>query len=174
MIGARDKSVGGSVLDTEQFRENPDLTFIPGYSDKRRQIDYELGHGLEPSVALTHRYQFLTTTKVNGQAARQKVMQYKAQRYERVMVDMLDGLGIEMPLGAEKTADGGIRLGDTELYYCSAEVAAGNEAKLHSASESQEADDTTASALHTQGQEFDRSGNLTTAKTTRKVEVSPR
>lgn len=171
LVGAKDRTVGGSHMDSSSFMENPDITFIPGYSDKRRQIDYELGRGLEPSIALTHRYQWVRTGLVNGQSTRQKVIQFKGQRYERVTVGMLDGLGISMPVAAEQTPDGGIRLGDTELFYCSAEVAAENEAKQHRASSSN-AEDSSASELHSAGREIDRSGNLTSSETKQRVEVT--
>jgi len=174
LLSARDKAVGGSVLDSAQFSANPDMTFIPGYSDKRRLIDYELGRGLEPTVELNHRFQWVRVADSNGRAVKTKPIQFKGMRCQRVTQDMLEGLGIQMPLAGEVAADGGIRLGDTELYVCSAEVAGENEAIQHRALSSQTADDATASQLHSAGREFDRSGNNTTAETTHRVEVTPR
>ena len=174
LLSATDRSVGGEARETAYFSENPDLTYVPGYSDKRQQIDGEMGRGQEPTVALDHRFQWVRTQRVNGQADKRNIRQFKGRRYERATLDFLTSHGYEMPPAASLTADGGISLGDTELYFCSAEQAGENEALARRATSSQAADESSASELHRAGREIDRSGGLTTASTTHRVEVTPR
>ena len=174
LIAAADRVVGGEARETADFSENPDMTFVPGYSNRRRQIDAEMGKGREPTVGLDHRLQWVRVQQVNGKPLMTKAMQFKGQRYQRATKEWLESNGYEMPLAASVTADGGVGMGDVELFYCSAEQAGINEAQAHRALSSQAADDQTASDLHSAGRLIDRSGGLTTASTTHRVEVSPR
>jgi hypothetical protein len=166
--------VGGAHRETADFNAEPDLTFVPGYSNVRRQIDAEMGRGQEPTVGLNHRMQWVRVERVNGTPIRTRVMQFKGQRYERATLDWLQGNGYDMPPAGELTADGGIRNGDCELFYCSAAQAAQNESLAHRAIDSQTTDDATASNLHSAGRDIDRVGGLTTASTEHRVEVTPR
>jgi hypothetical protein len=174
LISAADRSVAGEHRETADFSAEPDLTFVPGYSNVRRQIDSEMGRGLEPTVGLNHRMQWVRVEKSNGNPLRTNVMQFKGQRYQRATLEWLKANGYDMPPAGDLTPDGGIRNGDCELFYCSAAQAAQNESLAHRAIDSQTTDDATASDLHSAGRAIDRVGGLTTASTERRVEVSPR
>lgn len=168
LLGARDKIVGGSALDAGAR----DMTFVSGYSEKRQQIDSELARGREPEIGLTHRFHWVAVVTRNGQPS-QKPMSFRAQGYRPVMASEVESLGIERPMASSVTPDGHIRLGDTELFVCSAEQAGINQERARRAIDQQVADDS-ASDLHRAGRELDRAGDLTTSSTQRRVEITPR
>ncbi len=172
LIGATDRSVAGSARETAQFRANPDFAFVPGYSDKRRQIDAETGQGRTPTTGLTHRLHWARGSRPNG-APDTDLMGFLSRGYVLVTKDNYRDFGIEsIPVTAAIAADGSIRLGDLQLVGCSAEQAEQNEAQVRRAIETQASDDQTASELHRAGRELDRAGGLTTSESQSRLEVT--
>lgn len=65
-IHAKDP-VGGSFRETSGFADSGfDYSYVPGYSGLRRQIDADMSRNREPTVVLTHRYQWVTVVRPNG------------------------------------------------------------------------------------------------------------
>ena len=138
-----------------------DATFIPGYSDKRRQVDEARKNGTRPP-ALTHRYHLVRTKMPSGRPDMRDAFNFRAKGYREVHTDELASLGIQMPLGGIKNTDGTISVGDTTLFVCSAEQAARNEENWRRATDDRSAVDTSAAPLHEQGAAFARPGERLT------------
>lgn len=172
LVSARDRSVAGGLRESSRFQANPDLLYVPGYSDVRRQIDADLGAGREPSVGLNYRLHWTRHARPGG-GADGDAMGFKSRGYEVVTKDNYTKFGItELLPQWTISADGTIRLADTMLMACPAERAATNEAQVRSANEAQASDANTASALHSAGREFDRAGGLTEAHSESRLEIT--
>lgn len=171
LIGARDRSVAGSFRESSEFARNPDFAFVPGYSDKRRQIDADLSAGRVPSTGLTHRLHWARHAKPSG-GADTDLVGFLSRGYVRVTKDNYQSFGIELSPAWSYAADGGVRMGDLELLACPADTAQANEAQVRRAIDAQASDDQTASALHRAGRDLDRAGGLTTATSDSRVEVT--
>lgn len=171
LIGARDRSVAGSARESAQFTANPDFSYVPGYSDKRRQIAADTGRGLAPSTGLTHRLHWARHARPGG-APDSDVMGFASRGYFVVKQDNLASLGIEMPMQAALAADGSIRIGDLVLMACPAAKAEANEAQVRRAIDSQASDDQTSAALHSAGRDLDRAGGLTQSHSESRMEIT--
>lgn len=166
LISVTDRSVAGSHLDAGVH----DLTYVGGYSDVRQSIDRDLAAKREPTQGLQHRLEWVRTKRTNGQPDSRKVMEAQARGYTAVAFDDLGKLGLS-PVAGVKTAEGHVGLGDVELFICTADQAARNEATVRRAVDSQSADESLSAELHRTGAEIDRSGGLTTSQTKRTSEV---
>lgn len=153
LISAKSRGIIGAAQESAAFNEQgQDLTFVPGYSNIRRQIDADLAAGREPSVQLTHRLQYVTVEKPNGKPATAKISQFRALGYKFVEFDA-PPQGITVPDHAFKSADGHVQVGDVQLMYCDAATAARNEAHGRSAIDDASAEDTTSHTLHSAGRD---------------------
>ena len=157
-----------SVQDKDPFAaareaQTNDLTYLQGYSNKRMQIDDDERRNRAPSVQLSHRFHYVTDKKPSGIPDGRKLTSFKAQGYRMVKWDEAANLGIEVPLHAEQTVDGGIRVGDTVLMVCSAENAAKLEAQGRSAIDEKTSADYTASPMQSAAREVGSvgQGNVT-------------
>ena len=173
LIGARDRSVGGALRESRQFFDNPDMLFVPGYSDVRRQIDADLSAGRTPSKELSYRLHWSRHARPNG-GGDGDAAAFMGRGYVAVTKDDLAKYGItQMQPHWQVGADGTIRLADTVLMACPAEQAAANEAQVRNANDAQASDANTADALHRQGREFARAGEqLTTATSESRMEIT--
>lgn len=171
LVSARDVAHMADARNDPQFYAPDvaqDLTFLPGYSDKRRARDEDLRKYGRSKIKLTHRYQFVPVVSADGQRPDlQKAARWMALGYRRVKMDEMASLGVQPPLGAYKTADGHCRIGDSELFVCDAKTAARNDSLRRSAIDANTADDSVAQELHRVGSEVARAGEtLTFAETT--------
>lgn len=163
--------MGGSARESAAFAANPDFAFVPGYSDKRRQIAADLAKGTAPSVGLNYRLHWARHARPNG-GVDGDVMGFASRGYTIVKEADCARLGIEVPIQASVAADGSIRMGDTVLMACPADRAEQNEAQVRRAIDSQASDDQTAAALHSAGRELDRAGGLTTSDSQSRLEIT--
>lgn len=169
LIGVRDRAVAGSVRESSEFQANPDFTYVQGYSDKRRENDAALSAGHKPPNKLPYRLHYFRAVNSSGGADRD-LLEAQSTGYFRVTKENIGSIGIEPPLNAVVTADGGYRVGDVELWACPANRARQNEAAVRRAIESQDA--ATGSALHSAGEQIDRTGTNVTATSESHVEVT--
>ena len=152
-----------------------DITFILGYSDVRARIEAAIRRGEQPTERLKHRFQLIPTTAPrSGRPDLAKVSEYAAQGYQAMKFDEMKGLGYTLPPHAMKTPDGGVQIGDTQLFYCDAETAEAHYVDGRQAIDEQTTDEATSQTLHSAGQGLegvsDRA-NLTTSKTEHRLEV---
>lgn len=154
LISVRDKNPFASAMEAH----TNDLTELKGYSDKRRQIDDDERRGREASVQLSHRFHYVTVQRPNGRPDGQKATQFRALGYRFVKWDEAPNLGIEVPIHAEQTPDGFIKVGDAQLMVCDAATAAKIEAQGRSAIDERTSIDSTAGTLHSQAKEINAVG----------------
>lgn len=156
---ARD-AVAGGVRETREFAEDmgQDLTFVPGYSDKRRRMDADIARGRVPEERLNVRLQYVTCEQRNGKPFTQKISQYRGLGYRFVEFDNPPP-GITVPVGAFRSADGRVQVGDAQLMYCDAATAARNESHGRSAIDERSTDDYTSQDLRSAGREIGGVGN---------------
>lgn len=164
----------GPVREDAAFiAQGQDLTWVPGYSDKRMAMEESARKGEEPTTGLNHRLHWVTVQRPNGRPDHQKMTQFKAQGYRPVPFDEVSSFGIEVPVQAEKTPDGFIKVGDTVLMACSAAVAARIEEQGRRAIDERTANDFTANTLHQAGREVGGvRGDIVTSDTQQRVEVT--
>ena len=147
LIAVKDRNVAGSVMESSDFvNTGMDKTYIGGYSDVRRDIDRTMARNQEPTKELAHRLQWVRTKRVTGQPDSTKPIEWKSKGYRPVQADELANLGYS-PLAYERTAEGGVRNGDGELYICNAAQAEHNEAQARRAVEVRTAGDTSSAEL---------------------------
>ena len=158
LISAKNRDLVGSAREASAFvDQGQDLTFVPGYSDKRRRMDADLSQGREPTERLTHRLQYVTVEKANGRKDSQKISQFRALGYQPVPFDNPSSFGItEVPIQAFRNAEGHIQVGDAVLYGCDAATAARNEAHGRSAIDERTADEATSHDLRATGHSVGR------------------
>lgn len=176
LIGAADKDLLGSHRESSAFRDgsgvNQDVTFIKGYSDRRRRIDADLSAGREPKEGLDYRLQWVRCQRPNGKMDMQAVTQYRAKGYRFVKPGDCAELGIEAPLHSEPTADGKIQIGDVVLMICDADTAAAHMEDGQSAIQERSAADYTSQELHTAGRELGAGSDLATSTLQQRTEVT--
>lgn len=176
LVAAGERAFKGETRESADFYDPmvaQDYTFVPGYSDKRRINDERMRKGQAP-LPMPYRFQLVPTTKPNGQPDNRRVAEWSMKGYRKVSkADIESGsLGIKMPPAAVITADGAVRIGDSDLMYCGADNAAKEEARGRSAIEARNADDNAAQDLHRAGREVARPGeNLTYSETERTLET---
>lgn len=153
LIAVQDKNPLADALEAN----TQDLTYVKGYSDKRQQIDSDLARQRNPSVDLQYRLHYVTMWRPNGKPDGQTATRFRALGYKPLPYDTAAELGIEVPIHAERTVEGWIKVGDAVLFYTGADNAAKIEAQGRSAIDERTSVDSTASALH---QEADRMGSV--------------
>jgi len=171
-VQARDPVIGAQ-RESSQFRLRSDVTFIKGYSDVREQMEDAIRRGERPTKGLRHRMQWVTIQRPNGRPDLQKATQFRVMGYQPMKWDEMDGLGYEVPIAAFKTPDGGVQIGDTQLYYCDAATAEQHMIDGRAAIDAQTAVDATSSTLHQAGRDASRGvgDELTTATLEQRHEV---
>lgn len=153
-----------------------DLTYIQGYSDVRAEIEQDARAGRAPTKRLRHRLQLIPiTTPRSGKPDMQRVTEYVAMGYQAMKFEEALGMGYTLPPHAVKMADGGVMLGDTQVFYCDAETAEQHWQEGRQAIDDQTTDEATSQQLHSAGQGLegvrDRA-NLTTSSTEHRTEVT--
>lgn len=123
LISVKERTPNAAELARSVQESGQDLTYVPGYSDKRMQVDEDLRRGRSPSVELPFRLHYVTVQKPNGRPDLQKATQFRANGYKPVPFDEAASYGIEVPVHAEKTPEGFIKVGDCVLYYTPAKNA---------------------------------------------------
>lgn len=153
-----------------------DLTFIEGYSDVRAEIAQAIARGQKPAKYLKHRLQLIPiTTPRSGKPDMQRVTEYVAMGYKALKFEDATGMGYTLPPHAVKMVDGGVMLGDTQVFYCDAETAEQHWQEGRQAIDEQTTDEATSQQLHSAGQGLegvrDRT-DLTTSSTEHRTEVT--
>jgi len=172
LVVAGERAFKGEVREASTFYDPmvaQDYTFVPGYSDKRRINDERIRKGQNP-IPMPYRFQLVPVTTPAGKVDNRRVAEWSMRGYRKVKQSDIEsgGLGISMPPAAVITAEGSIRIGDSDLMYCGADNAAKEEARGRSAIEARNADDNAAQDLHRAGREVARPGeNLTYSETER-------
>ena len=129
----------GDVLESEAFQAQScaagDHTYVPGYSDLRRQHDQDLKDvvdGKKKAADVTKlpvRLQWVRSVRLNMTPDNRKPVEFGNQSYRNVTKeDMGSDWFTGMPEGAVIEAGGEIRQGDCTLMVCTAPKAAQNAA----------------------------------------------
>ena len=174
LISVRERTPDAAEL-ARQYQDNSgqDLTFVKGYSDKRRQVDDEARRGIDSKVDIPFRLHYVTVQKPNGRPDAQKATQFRAMGYRPLPYDEASNYGIEVPYHAERTPEGFIKVGDTVLYFTAAENAAKLEAQGRSAIDDATSADSTAAALHKQAGDMGALGQgIVTTSLEQRTEVT--
>lgn len=174
LVSAKNRdAVAGATRESAAFMEaGQDLTFVPGYSNKRRQMDSDLARGRLPNDRLEFRLQYVTVQRPNGRPDLQKVSQYRGLGYKFVEFDNPPN-GIGIPTPAFRTADGHVQVGDAVLMYCDAATASRNEAQGRSAIDERTTDEFTSHSLRSAGREVGGVGSdLVESNTQQRVDVT--
>ena len=122
----------GAVLDDpshllDEAGQGGDLTYIPGFSDQRREYDLAVKAGEKPTP-LTMNCRWVRRTKVNGNPDNRKQIQHKNTGYRAATKDDVGQAWMtELPPSAEILPDGSIGLGDTVLMVTDAKTAGRNQ-----------------------------------------------
>lgn len=116
----------GEARESDAFAQTNDWTYIPGYSDKRREFDAARARG-EKVAPLPYRLQLVRVKTTQGGPDGTAAAGWRAKGYREVLASEMEGLGIEMPVGGQKSADGFVDVGDTRLFVCDGRRAARNE-----------------------------------------------
>lgn len=180
LIAAGERALAGDASETPTFYSpevSQDLTFVPGYSDKRRQADEAKRTPGMAKPRIANRFQWVTVKGSSGAPDGRKVSTFQAMGYRPVKQSDFEGLGIAMPPAAQLDTTGHVVLGDTMLYVTSAEVAARNENVLRRATDERSSADATGADLHQEGARLARSvgrpEQLTEASVTHRVDNKP-
>lgn len=179
LISIGDRDAFGSAREQDSFydldQQAQDVTWIPGYSDKRRQntfADTEQGRqaGVK-KVRIENRMHLARTQTPSGKPDSRDVTSRINQGYRYVTKENIASLGIEAPPSAQLDAAGHYVIGDTVLMYCPRDVAARNENVLRRATDER-------SSVGATSQKFDHDmsqtagqGGLTEASVSHKTEV---
>ena len=165
LIVAGDRSLVGGVEGSralfDPHQAAGDVTYVEGYSDKRRHnalADTEFGkqHGLK-RVPVTHRLHWARTSTPSGKPDAQDINAHRMQGYGFITKDNLDTFGIKAPPSAQlDPATGRYLCGDTVLMGCTRDVAARNENMLRRATEDRSSADATGAHLEQAGREVGR------------------
>jgi hypothetical protein len=166
LIVAGDRSLVGGVEESAHLFDVAasagDVTYVEGYSDKRRHnalAQTEMGrqHGMK-KVAVPYRLHWARTSTPSGKPDARDIVSHTMQGYEFVTKDRLADLGLQAPASGQlDTATGRYICGDTVLMYCTREVAARNENVLRRATEDRSSADATGAHLEKAGREVGRS-----------------
>jgi hypothetical protein len=131
----------GDVLESEAFQASSgaagDFTYVPGYSDLRRQRDQDLkevGEGKKKAAdvtALPVRLQWVRSVRVNNSPDNRKPVEFGNNSYRNVtLADKGQPWFTGMPEGAVVEAGGEIRQGDCTLMVVDGPKAARNAAGI--------------------------------------------
>lgn len=159
IVVTRERAVAGETREKADFYDPmiaEDLTFVPGYSDKRRARDRALAEGRTPEP-LPFRLQWVRSTSPNGRPDSRSMSEWRAKGYKAVHESDLAGLGLQMPIGAIPNADGTLQVGDTTLFIADGPTAARHEENWHRATEELQSTDA-APALQRAGREVGKPG----------------
>lgn len=144
-IEAREVSIFGEVDESLMQDVGKDIFELPGYSDRRRQLelDRKAGKKWEP---LPFRSQLVPIQKMTGTPDYTKVADHVRQGYKLVSPDDLERL-CGQPLWDErghplssyqKGPDGTVRLNEYAVMVCDSKQAAANLAKVERRNREQE------------------------------------
>ncbi|MFH0899308.1 MAG: hypothetical protein V2A73_01635 [Pseudomonadota bacterium] len=146
----------GEAQESEDFAASQDLTFTPGYSDKRKAFDRGRAEG-KKMAPLPFRLQLVRVRNSMGGLDGRGAAGYRAQGYREVKASDMEGMGISMPVGGQLSTDGFVDVGDTRLFVCDAHRAARNEMNWRRATDEAQATDR-APALEAEGRKHARPG----------------
>jgi len=165
LIVAGDRSLVGGVEGSAQLFDVAasagDVTYVEGYSDKRRhnalaQTDIGRERGLK-KVAVPHRLHWVRNSTPTGKPDARDITSHRMNGYEFVTKDNLADLGLKAPASGQlDSATGRYTCGDTVLMYCTRDVAARNENMLRRATEDRSSADATGAHLEQAGREVGR------------------
>lgn len=163
LISAADRSPFGAAQETPEFYNyGQDVTYVGGYSDKRRHnalAGTEAGRlqGLK-RVHIDKRLHWARAMTPGGKPDGQDIASHRAQGYDFVTKDNLASLNLDVPASGQlDPTTGRYTCGDTVLMYCTREIAARNENVLRRATEDRATADATGSALSEEGRKVGRS-----------------
>ena len=121
----------GEVLDNpaelaaETGADN-DLTYVPGFSDMRRNYDLAKARGEKP-VPLPVNMRWARRTQINGQPTNARLVQHQNLRYRPATKDDIGQPWLKaLPAAATILPDGSIGMADNQLMVCDQRDAAGN------------------------------------------------
>lgn len=149
----------GDVIESEAFHAangpQGDFTYVPGYSDMRRERDRqikEVADGKRASndvLKLPVRLQWVRTAKYSGQPDNRKPTEFGNLKYRAVNVAEVGKSEWlkAMPEGAVEAADGSIHQGDVMLMVATAESAAKTAAGIQYRTQQMTKPDTSAARL---------------------------
>jgi hypothetical protein len=177
LIVAGDRDTFGSAREgTEYYASGQDVTYVPGYSNVRRENAARQLRREKP-LPLKARLHWARWQTPTGKPDARDISSRQAQGYQFVTKDNLATLGIEAPPSAQlDPATGHYVCGDVVLMYCPRDLAARNENVLRRATEERSSADATASDLHAEGGKLGRSvgeGNLTESSVKQELRNSP-
>jgi hypothetical protein len=150
----------GEVRESSEFNDMgaaaQDLSYVPGYSDIRRERDRAMAEGRKPRP-LRFRLQLVRVKNSAGAPDSRMGAYWRAKGYKEVQGSEMEGMGIAMPVGGMMSAEGFVDVGDTRLFVCDAERAARNERDWRRATDDLQATDS-APALEAEGRKFAKPG----------------
>jgi len=150
----------GEVRESDAFNDMSaamqDLTYIPGYSDWRRERDDALRTGKKPRP-LPFRLQLVRVKNAQGQPDSRMAPYWRAKGYREVEASALVSMGLGMPVGGMVSGDGFIDVGDTRLFVCDARRAARNQLDWRRATDEMQATNS-APALEAEGRRVAKPG----------------
>lgn len=132
----------GPVVEGEDFYTagpGGDVTYVPGYSDLRKERDLAIADRKKP-LTLPVRLQWARNARVSGEPDSTKQWEYQSLKYRPVTKDDLgEAWFTAMPPAGSVAPDGSIRMQDMTLMVCDAQTAAQNAARVQRATERQTA-----------------------------------
>lgn len=146
----------GEAQESEDFAAAQDLTFTPGYSDKRKAFDRGRAEGRK-MPSLPYRLQLVRVKSTMGLPDGRGAAGFRAQGYREVHASEMEGMGIAMPVGGQVSAEDFVDVGDTRLFVCDAHRAARNEMNWRRATDEAQATDR-APALEAEGRKHAKPG----------------
>ena len=177
LIVAGDRDTFGSAREgTEYYASGQDVTYVPGYSNVRRENAARQLRKEKP-LPLKARLHWARALTPGGKPDSRDISSHQALGYQFVTKDNIADLGFGAPPSAQcDPVTGRYTCGDVVLMYCPRDLAARNENVLRRATEERSSADATASELHAEGGKLGRSvgeGNLTEASVTQELRTSP-
>jgi hypothetical protein len=150
----------GEAQESDEFAAVQDLTYTPGYSDKRRVFDRGRAEG-QRMPSLPFRLQLVRIRTPQGALDGRGTASFRALGYHEVKASELEGMGLALPVGGQVSADGFVDVGDTRLFVCDAQRAARNEMNWRRATDEAQATDR-APALEAEGRRYAKPGESLT------------
>jgi len=134
--------VGDATFDAERLDSidwidaHSDRSYVPGYSEARRDNEKAIAEGRPQDVKKIPRLQWVRTSRPDGRDVDMRdMLEYARLGYEMCTEEDLEEHGFKFPPTAYSAADGTIRREDTALAICSWERAQKNERHQQSINE---------------------------------------
>lgn len=150
----------GEAQESEDFAVSQDLTFTPGYSEKRKAFDRGRAEG-KKMPSLPFRLHMVRVRSSTGAPDGRGAAGFRAQGYREVKASEMEGMGLAMPVGGQVSAEGFVDIGDTRLFVCDAQRAARNEVNWRRATDEAQATDR-APLLEAEGRKYAKPGETLT------------